>query len=124
MNDDQGLMQFECYNLFTQKRDTILTWNEVLSETARLYGRNRDQVFETMNRLIDDGKIEVNATDNTGNYSYSLPGIFSKQCKQQAYDNAKAKANSDAKTLSRKEYDLLHPYQQADFCRNGGRITA
>jgi len=118
MNDDHSLRMGECYNLFTQKRDTVLTWNEVLKETARIFGRTKDEVFETMNQLIDSGKIEVPIQDH-----YCLPGVYAKKHEQEARESARAKINMNSKTLTRNEYDLLGPKEQSDFCRNGGRIV-
>jgi len=118
MSDDQSLRRSECYNLFVQKKDTVLTWDEVVRETARLFGRTRDEVFETMNQLIDSGKIECPV-----NEKYCLPGVHERVSKQQAQEAVRSKVTANAKTLSRKEFDLLHPYDQSAYIKNGGKIA-
>ena len=114
------LAQIHLYNVFNGGK--VFTWNELLTEMSNKYGMDKDTVFHNMNELIDNRKIEC-----PQNEVYCHAGEFKKKQAREAQEKAgRARANIDAnaKTLTRKEYDLLHPYQQADFCKNDGRITA
>ena len=114
--NEKHLLEIEAYNLFNGGK--FLSWSEVLQNMSAKFNRDRDQVYETMNKLIDEKKIEVCASE-----MYAHPGIWAKKQEKEEREAAQQWIDANAKTLSRKEYDLLNPKEQSDFCQDGGQIV-
>jgi len=113
MNDKN----LECQLLNQFQNGEVVTWADLLKNMADAYGRNRDEVFNGMNSLIDRGKIVMPETD-----VYCTPPTLKRVKEKQAKEEAYKQDFPNGK-MTRKEYDRLHPYKQAEFIRGGGKVV-
>ena len=114
-NSRETEIGIELYNVVS--RQQLITWNDLLRTMADIYNRDRDQVFEGMNNLINEGKIVLPKPD-----TYCLPGTLEKLKKAEEAEKAWKKAYPDSKILSRADFDKLDPAEKMQFATSGGRI--
>ena len=110
------LLLTQLYNQFQNGK--VIAWDDLLKTMATIYGRDRDQVFEGMNALIDNGKIVLPKPD-----TYCLPATLAKMKKQEQEDQAWKRQYPDGKTITRAEFDKLNPQEKMDLVSNGLRIA-
>jgi len=75
MTEDRAV-QLELYGQF--QKGQVIAWDDLLRIMATYYGRSRDQVFEGMSKLIDDGLIVLPRAD-----AYCLPDTLKKMLKEE-----------------------------------------
>jgi hypothetical protein len=112
----EHLLELQLYNLFQGGK--IITWDDLLKTMSGTYGRNRDEVYDGMNQLIDSGKIVLPSVD-----TYCLPDTLAKIQKKEQENQAWEKAFPDGKTMIRADFDKMNPEEKMEFCNIGGRIS-
>ena len=113
---EERTVQLELYNQF--QKGQVIKWDDLLRIMATNYGRSRDEVYEGMNQLIDQGLIVLPRTD-----TYCLPDTLKKMQKEEQENEAWKRQYPNAKQMSRADFDRMNPQEKMDFATNGGRIA-
>jgi hypothetical protein len=113
------LLKMELYNLF--QGDKVLTWENLLKTMSGTFSRNRDEVFEGMTQLINDGRLIVTPNGNT--HIYCRPGTLAKIQKEKAENLEWKRRFPDAKEMTRERFDQMTPQEKMEFSVNDGRIV-
>ena len=110
------LLITQLYNQFQNGK--VIAWADLLKIMASVYGRSRDEVFEGMNRLIDEGKIVLPKVD-----TYCLPGTLEKLKKAEQEVAEWKRLYPDGKEMTRADFDKMNPAEKMQFATSGGRIN-
>jgi hypothetical protein len=103
----------QLYNLIQNR--SVITWDELLKVMGSIFDRNRDEIFEGMNKLINDGKIVLPQPD-----VYCLPSTLKKLKKAEEEEWKRRYPNGQK--MSREQFDQMTPQQKVDFVNSGGLI--
>jgi len=114
----ENLLRLQLTNLFVNSGNDTLSWTEILETMQNTFNRGRDETFNALNELINEGRIE-NPTEAV----YCLPGKFTAKTESVLASAAERKAENAA-AMSRQEFDRLTHEQRNAFVRKGGVVEA
>jgi hypothetical protein len=111
LSEEQQIGMHSSYidNILTKENGRFFTTMEVIERCKQASWSKFDCIHSALDSLLKRGLIEKDAT-----YGY---------CKKGLSAALRREMNSGSPKMPRADFDKLLPPQQAEYCRNGGRVV-